>query len=107
VNEAGASVTRQWRARATPEGALAYSSHLSGSVLPQLQALAGFRGVTLLNRPVAGEVEITVQTRWDNMAAIAAFAQPELEAAVVEPAAAAVLLSYDDLVTHHQVILEG
>ncbi|RXT22295.1 MULTISPECIES: hypothetical protein [unclassified Bosea (in: a-proteobacteria)] len=107
MSEAGASVMRQWRARATPEGALAYRAHLAGSVLPQLQALAGFRGVALLNRPVSGEVEITVQTRWDSMAAIAPFAPPDLEAAVVEPAAAAVLLSYDDVVTHHQVILEG
>lgn len=107
MSEAGTSVMRQWRARATPDGALAYREHLAGSVLPQLRALAGFRSVSLLNRPAAGEVEITVQTHWDDMAAIAAFAAPDLEAAVVEPAASAVLLSYDDMVTHHQVILEG
>lgn len=106
MKEVGASVMRQWRARATPDGVRAYRQHLAGSVLPQLRVLAGFRGVSLLTRPVAGEVEITVQTRWDDMTAIAAFA-PEPEVAVVEPAAAAVLLSYDDLVTHHQVILEG
>ncbi|RDJ24123.1 hypothetical protein DWF00_03290 [Bosea caraganae] len=100
-------VVRQWCARATQNGALAYREHLEGSVLPQLRALPGFAGVSLLNRPDGGEVVVTVLTRWDSMDAVAAFAAPDLETAVVEPAAAAVLLNYDAKVTHHHVMLEG
>lgn len=100
-------VVRQWKARATRDGALAYREHLESSVLPQLRALSGFAGVSLLNRVDGGEVEVTVLTRWSSMDAVAAFASPDLEAAVVEPAAAAVLLNYDHKVTHHHVMLEG
>lgn len=100
-------VVRQWCARATPEGALAYREHLEGSVLPQLKALPGFAGVTLLNAAAGGEVLVTVQTRWQSMDSVAAFAAPDIDAAVVEPAAAKVLLGYDDKVTHHHVMLEG
>lgn len=100
-------VVRQWKARATRDGALAYRAHLERTVLPQLQALSGFAGVSLLNRQDGGEVEVTVLTRWDSMDAIAAFAAPDFDAAVVEPAAASVLLAYDRKVTHHHVVLEG
>ncbi len=102
-----ASVVRQWKARATPDGALSYRAHLEHTVLPQLRDLAGFRGVSLLNRAEAGEVEIIVLTSWASMDAVVAFAAPDVEAAVVEPAAAAVLVSYDDKVTHHHVMFEG
>lgn len=102
-----ASVIRQWKARATPEGALSYGAHLKHAVVPQLRDLPGFKGVSLLNRADAGEVEITVLTHWASMDAISAFASPDLDVAVVEPAAAAVLVSYDDKVTHHTVMLEG
>ncbi len=103
----GASVMRQWKARATPDGAMAHRAHLEHAVLPQLRDLAGFKGVSLLNRAEADEIEITVLTSWTSMDAIAAFAAPDLETAVVEPAAAAILVSYDDKVTHHHVMLEG
>lgn len=107
MSAGAAMVVRQWKARATQDGALAYREHLERSVLPQLRALSGFAGVTLFNRPDGGDVEVTVLTRWSSIDAVAAFAAPDLDVAVVEPAAEAVLLSYDRTVTHHHVMFEG
>ena len=45
-----------------------------------------------------------VQTLWDSMDAIRTFAGPHPERAVVEPAAAAVLLRFDKPVDHYEVL---
>jgi hypothetical protein len=44
-----------------------------------------------------------VLTLWDSLEAIRRFAGANLEHAVVEPAAQAVLEAYDPTVTHHSV----
>jgi hypothetical protein len=43
-------------------------------------------------------------TLWDSLASIRAFAGDSLESAVVEPEARAVLSSFDDFVTHYEVV---
>jgi heme-degrading monooxygenase HmoA len=53
-----------------------------------------------------GEAEVLVMTKWDSMAAIKAFAGPDLEKAIVEPQARAVLASFEEVVTHHEVLSE-
>jgi len=45
-------------------------------------------------------------TKWDSMAAIEAFAGPDPEKALVEPEARAVLASFDEVVTHHEIVSE-
>jgi heme-degrading monooxygenase HmoA len=97
-------VVRSWRgygALASPE---AYPTHLLEEVHPKLAQLAGFRGLYLLRRQHPNEVEFLVLTLWESMEAIRAFAGPEPEQAVVEPAARAALLRYDSLVSHYEVV---
>jgi heme-degrading monooxygenase HmoA len=99
----GAVIFRAFHATATPEGADAYREHLNRSVLPGLQRIDGYRGAYLLRRDHHGHVELQVLTLWDSLEAIRGFAGADLEHAVVEPAAQAVLEAYDPVVTHHSV----
>lgn len=101
-------IVRVWRGREKKDRAGAYRRHLEGAVFPQLKALPGFVGASLLQRP-GGEgegAEVLVMTRWASMQAIEAFAGDEPEKAVVEPGAQAVLSSFDDFVTHHEIVSE-
>jgi heme-degrading monooxygenase HmoA len=105
--ESGAVILRVWCGRAVPDKAEAYRAHLQGNVLPELKALPGFRGVSLLRRDEAGLVELTVMTRWDSMEAIRAFARDTPEKAVVEPEARAVLVDFDETVRHYDIVWEA
>ncbi|MBW0004036.1 MAG: antibiotic biosynthesis monooxygenase [Hyphomicrobiales bacterium] len=100
------TIVRMWRGRERRDRTGAYRRHLEGSVYPRLRALPGFLGLSLLQRTDRGQAEMLVTTRWDSMASIEAFAGRDPESAVVEPEARAVLESFDDFVTHHEVILE-
>lgn len=99
-------IARIWRAAATTEGAAAYTKHFQDSVLPELRGLGGFRHAYLLNREDSGAVEIQVISVWDSLDSIRAFTgdSRDLATAVVEPAAQAVLISFDDTVSHFEVV---
>jgi heme-degrading monooxygenase HmoA len=97
-------IARTWRAVATVDGAEGYERHFRDSVLPGLQALNGFRGAYLMRREAGGEVEIQVLTVWASLDAVREFAGEDLTAAVVEPAAKAVLTSYDATVAHYDIV---
>jgi heme-degrading monooxygenase HmoA len=99
-------IVRSWSARATSEGADAYQNHFTTSVLPQLDQLDGFRGAYLLRRDLDDGVELQVLTRWTSLAAVERFAGPDVEVAVVEPEARAVLTSYDSRVRHHAILID-
>ena len=99
-------IMRIWRGREKKGEAGAYRRHLESSVFPQLEALPGFMGASLLQRDDGNGAEVMVLTRWASMRAVEAFAGAEPEKAVVDPAARAVLASFDDIVTHHEVVAE-
>jgi heme-degrading monooxygenase HmoA len=99
-------IVRIWRGMEKRGEAGAYRRHLESAVLPLLKALPGFMGASLLQRGVEGEIEVLVMTRWASMEAIRGFAGEEPETAVVEPEARAVLASFDDKVTHHELAFE-
>ncbi len=97
------TIVRLWRGQATPENADAYERHLTRTVFPSLRKIPGYRGAHVLRREVDGGVEFVVATSWDSMDAVRAFAGPDPERAVVEPAATAVLVEFDDFVRHYRV----
>lgn len=103
-------IARVWRGRAaTVHAADSYSAHLRDTVLPGLEAIAGFLGVYLLRRETSGGIELEVVTLWESLAAIQSFAGDSLEQAVVEPQVRALLHEFDDRVRHfdipfHQIV---
>ena len=98
-------ICRIWRAAASPEGATAYRAYFSGAVLPHLRRVAGFSGADVLEQEQDGEVALQVMTLWDSLDAVRAFAGADIETAVVEPAARAVLSHYERTVSHHTVVI--
>jgi heme-degrading monooxygenase HmoA len=101
-------IVRSWSARLEARRVAAYLAHLERSVKPGLASLPGFLGITVMSRGVSdtgdGMREVVVQTRWTSLDAVRAFAGDDISAAVVEPAAAALLTDYDRRVLHYEVI---
>jgi len=100
-------ILRQWRARATAEGAEQYRQHFAGSVYPELVRIDGFKSAQLFARNSGADVELTVETRWDSMDAIRSFAGADAERAVVEPRVAEIVKDFDRHVSHHNCLFEG
>jgi heme-degrading monooxygenase HmoA len=99
-------IARVWSAQATRENSVRYLTHFSREVLSALATIEGYLSSTVMTRPTEapeGHVEIVVTTYWSSFEAIAAFAGPVREAAVVAPEAAALFLDYDRRVRHFEV----
>jgi heme-degrading monooxygenase HmoA len=101
-----ALIVRTWRGRAPLSNPLAYVNHFRRNVLPQLRRIEGFLGASLLREDQPEDIEFLVLTRWASMDAIRAFAGEFVSRAVVEPDAAAALVSFDKTVQHYQVVEE-
>lgn len=97
-------IVRVWQATAERDRRDAYPEHFRRRVVPELRAVPGFLGADLLSRDTGDAVEFTVLTRWQSMDAIREFAGDDPSRAVVDPAAAAVLRSFERRVTHYDVI---
>ena len=99
-------IARIWKARAAPERASEYAAYLQSTVVPELAAIHGYRGVTLLERDRDSLVEVTVITWWESLEAVRAFAGEAVETAVVHDTAARMLLDFDRDVAHHRVVVQ-
>ncbi len=97
-------IARVWSARATPANVMRYRDHFVAHVLPEVQAVAGYTGASVLTLGIQ-EVEIIVTTRWTSLDAIRGFAGDDIERAVVHEAAKALFLSWDERVQHYEVIV--
>jgi heme-degrading monooxygenase HmoA len=96
-------IMRTWRGQATGTNADAYARHFSHTVSASLKTLAGHRGAWLLRREVGGQTEFLALTLWQSRQAIEAFAGPDIDKAIVEPEARAVLSGFDDFARHYEV----
>jgi heme-degrading monooxygenase HmoA len=100
-------IIRSWKATALPRNVAAYARHFSDSVLPALRRNPGHKGAYLLKKNAGASVELIVLTLWDTMDAIHNFAGKRADEAVVEPAAQAVLETFDRSVQHFEVLLSS
>jgi len=100
-------IARLWRGTATVANAPAYRRHFSETVVPELEALPGHRGAWLLQRESGDGVELLALTLWESLDAIRSFAGPDAEAAVVEPAALAVLSEAEPFARHFEIMHGG
>lgn len=97
-------ILRMWRAHASVEKAGEYVQHATKKIFPRLRLIKGYRGAYLLCRAVDNAIELVVLTLWESMEAVRKFAGVEPDSAVVEPEARAILTSFDDSVTHFEVV---
>ena len=96
-------IVRMWRGQAKAENADAYERFVTTKVFAALPAISGHRGAYLLRRSIGGEVEFIAVTLWESLASIRGFAGEDIDRAVVEPEARAVLSSFDDIVRHFEL----
>ena len=97
-------ISRQWRGLAQPDQAPKYLTHLRTETFPALRKLPGFVSASILSRPLGNGIEFLIVTQWDSLDAIARFAGPDLEAAVVPVKAAEMMIEYDRRARHFEVI---
>jgi heme-degrading monooxygenase HmoA len=96
-------IARHWRGWTVPENADAYQQLLSGTVLPGLKRISGYRGGYVLRRDVAEEVEFVVVNLFDSIEAVQQFAGPDYTVAQFEPEARRLLARVEPLAVHYEV----
>ena len=96
-------IARLWRGAADAAKVDAYFQHVTGAVFPALEDLPGHRGAWLLRRERDGRTEFLAVTLWESRHAIEAFAGRDIDKAIVEPEARAVLADFDDFASHYEV----
>jgi heme-degrading monooxygenase HmoA len=99
-------IARLWHGWAAPANADAYEELLRGDVLPGIRRIGGHRGAYLLRRDSGDEVEFVTITLFDSMDAVRAFAGDDAEAAVVPPAARALLSHFDERSVHYEIRID-
>jgi hypothetical protein len=99
-------ITRIWHGWTTLENAQAYEQLLRREIFQGIvsRRIDGFRGIDLLRRAHADEVEFVTIMWFDSLAAVQAFAGPDYEEAVVPPAARAILRRFDARSAHYETI---
>lgn len=97
-------IARHWRGLARAHRAADYLQHLRRETFPALQGLPGFVDASILSRPLAGDVEFLVITRWVSLESIAGFSGDDVEVAVVPEAVAAMMIEYDRRARHFEVL---
>jgi heme-degrading monooxygenase HmoA len=99
-------ITRIWHGWTTPQNAQAYEALLRTEIFQGIASrrIEGFRGIDLLRRSHPEEVEFVTIMWFDSLAAVQAFAGPDYEAAVVPPAARALLHRFDARSAHYETV---
>lgn len=97
-------IGRMWRGRTTRANSKAYEDVFENIVLPEVNAVEGFRGAYLLRRDIDEDTEFVVLTLFNSMKAVQGFAGSNYENAVVSAEAKAVLKSFDERATHYELV---
>lgn len=98
-------IARVWNGWTTPENADEYERLLKEQIFPGILAkdVEGYRGISLLRRPVDDEVEFETMMVFDSLDAVRRFAGEDYERAYVPDAARAVLARFDERSRHYEI----
>ncbi len=98
-------ISRIWHGWTTPEKADAYEELLKREIFVGIRgrSIAGFQSIQLFRRDLGTEVEFITVMWFDSLESVRVFAGEDYEAAVVPPAARALLSRFDARSQHYQV----
>ena len=96
-------ISMAWKGTARRGEADRYVRHLEQETFPQLAAIPGFLGASILRRQVAAGVQFLIVTEWESLEAIRRFAGDDPEVAVV-PDAVRSMMELDTRVEHWEVV---
>src|SRR5688572_12554602 len=100
-------IARLWHGQATGTNAGAYVRHVTRTVFPSLRTIPGHRGAWLLQREDDGKTEFIALTLWESREAIEGFAGKDIDKAIVEPEARALLSEFDGSARHYDVTFKS
>jgi heme-degrading monooxygenase HmoA len=98
-------IFRIWHGWTAPGEANAYEALLKSEVFVGIGArrIEGYRGIELLRRNGAEEVEFITIMRFDSISSVREFAGEDYEVSVVPAAARALLSRFDDRAQHYEL----
>lgn len=98
-------IVRIWHGWTAPDNADAYERLLRTEIFPGIAAkrVAGYRGIELLRRDGPEECEFVTVMRFDDLAAVRAFAGEDHETAYVPDAARKVLKRFEPRSRHYEL----
>jgi heme-degrading monooxygenase HmoA len=100
-------IVRVWTGTALEENAEEYRRQFAEMYLPRFRAIAGFRGVEVLERIHNSRIEFIVISRWETMDAINEYTGlGRAEHAVIEKETREALEAFDERVNHYVLVLE-
>lgn len=101
-------ISRIWHGWTTPGNADTYEALLKEEIFVGIENrhIRGFKGIQLLRRQVADEVEFVTIMWFDSLDAVREFAGEDYEVAVVPEKARAVLSHFDRRSQHYEVRAE-
>lgn len=97
-------ISRQWRGLARAEFAEAYVDHLRSETFPAIRKIPGFSGASILRRDLPAGVEFLIVTNWASIESILAFAGSNPENAVVPQKVREMMIEFDPVVQHYEVV---
>lgn len=97
-------IARHWRGVAKVESAADYVTHLHAETFPAIRKLPGFVSASILRRSIVEGVEFLIVTQWASLDSIRAFAGDDIETAVVPEIVQQMMLDYDRVVRHFEVV---
>jgi hypothetical protein len=96
-------IARHWRGWTELQNADAYETLLTGTVLPGLENIEGYRGGYVLRSDGPSETEFVVVNLFDSMEAVKQFAGPDYAVPVFEPEARVLLSKVEPIARHYHV----
>lgn len=98
-------IVRLWHGWTRPADADAYLAFLRREIADGFltNPAEGFRGIDVLRRDADDEVAFVTVMRFEDWDAVAAFAGPDAERAVVPPEARRLLTRFDERSVHYEV----
>jgi heme-degrading monooxygenase HmoA len=98
-------ILRIWHGWTKPQNADTYETLLKTEIFPGIAAknVAGYRGIELLRRETAEEVEFITVMRFDSLQAVKDFVGEDYERAYVPDKARAVLARFDPTSQHYEL----
>ena len=99
-------ISRIWHGWTKPENADAYEALLRSEIFQGIarRSIQGYRGIHLLRRDVAEEVEFVTIMWFESLEAVRVFAGDDYEVAVVPPKARQLLSRFDARSAHYQAV---
>lgn len=98
-------ISRQWRGLARASSAESYVHHLQLETFPAIAQLPGFIAASILRRVLPEGVEFLIVTQWDSLESIQAFAGTNVEDAVVPQKVQEMMVDYDRVVRHYEIVM--